>query len=155
MKIFSPLLDVCEGNSPVTDGFPSQQTSNTGFSCFLNYRQWTVYSHKKSVMWRYHVFSIEQNVEPPAWSVVIWDAMTSLRRHCNRNCLCKACWLHGYSTSACTYWMCRNEVIWYSYPFYEAFPVNGSVVFVAVLKERPSGNRDAITRYEKQTVAKL
>ena len=38
---------------------------------------------------------------------------------------------------------------------YEVFPVNGNIVCVALLKERPLGNRDAITWYEKHTVTEL
>ena len=38
---------------------------------------------------------------------------------------------------------------------YEVFPVNGNIVCVALLKEGPLGNRDAITRYEKRTVTEL
>ena len=32
----SALLDLCEGNPPVTGGFPSQSASNTGFDVFFD-----------------------------------------------------------------------------------------------------------------------
>ena len=34
MKMISTLLVLCEGNPPVTGGFPSQKTSNEELSCF-------------------------------------------------------------------------------------------------------------------------
>ena len=36
METFPALLAVCEGNPPVTDGFPSQRASNAGFGVFFD-----------------------------------------------------------------------------------------------------------------------
>ena len=36
METLSALLALCEGNPPVTGGFPSQKASNTGFGVFFN-----------------------------------------------------------------------------------------------------------------------
>ena len=36
MEIFSALLALCEGNSPVTGEFPSQRASNAGFDVFFD-----------------------------------------------------------------------------------------------------------------------
>ena len=35
METFSELLALCEGNLPLTGGFPSQSTSNVGFDVFF------------------------------------------------------------------------------------------------------------------------
>ena len=35
METFSALLALSEGKPPVTDGFPSQKTSNVGFDFFV------------------------------------------------------------------------------------------------------------------------
>ena len=37
MKMLSALLAVCEGNRPITDGFPSQRANGAGLSCFLSF----------------------------------------------------------------------------------------------------------------------
>ena len=37
MEIFSALLALCEGNSPVTDEFPSQRASIAGFDVFFDF----------------------------------------------------------------------------------------------------------------------
>ena len=36
METFSELLDLCEGNTPVTDGFPSQRPVTRSFHVFLD-----------------------------------------------------------------------------------------------------------------------
>ena len=38
MGIFSPLLDLCEGNTPVTGGFPSQRPVTRSFDVFFDLR---------------------------------------------------------------------------------------------------------------------
>ena len=36
METLSTLLALCEGNPPVTDGFPSQWAGNTGFDVLFD-----------------------------------------------------------------------------------------------------------------------
>ena len=36
MEMLSTLLALCQGNPPVTGGFPSQRTSHTAFWCLLD-----------------------------------------------------------------------------------------------------------------------
>ena len=36
MKTVSALQAICEGNPPVTGGFPSQMVSNAGFDVFFD-----------------------------------------------------------------------------------------------------------------------
>ena len=59
METFSALLALCEGNPPVTDGFPSQGSVTRSFDVFFDIR-------------------LSKKIETP----VIWDAialiMTSL-----------------------------------------------------------------------------
>ena len=56
METFSALLDLCEGNPPVTGGFPSQRPVTQSFDVFCDLRR------KKTV---------EQTIETP----VIWDSI--------------------------------------------------------------------------------
>ena len=53
MELFSALLALCEGNPPVTGGFPSQRSVARNFDVFF-----------------------EQTVEQAFEKPVIWDAIT-------------------------------------------------------------------------------
>ena len=68
METFSELLALCEGNSPVTGGFPSQRPETQSFDAFFDLHLNKQLSKQ----------SAEQTIETP----VIWDAivliMTSL-----------------------------------------------------------------------------
>ena len=55
METFLTLLDLCAGNSPVTDEFPSQRPVTRSFDVFFDLPEQTV----------------EQTLETP----VIWDAI--------------------------------------------------------------------------------
>ena len=64
IKMPSALLTLCDGESPMTCGFPSQRTSNANFSCFVCcWLRWAV----------------EPTVELP----VIPDTLTLMWHHCN------------------------------------------------------------------------
>ena len=55
METFFALLALCEGNPPVTGGFPSQEPVTRSFDVFL--------------------FAPEQTVEQTIETQVIWDAI--------------------------------------------------------------------------------
>ena len=42
METFAALLTLCEGNPPVTDGFPSQRPETRGFDAFFDLQ--TIYT---------------------------------------------------------------------------------------------------------------
>ena len=56
METFSPLLVLCEGNPPVTDGFPSQSPVTRSFDMFFDVPP-------------------EQTVEQTVETLVIWNAI--------------------------------------------------------------------------------
>ena len=56
METFSTLLALCEGNPPVTGGFPSQKTSGAELWCFI----WS---------------APEQTAEETIETSVIWDTI--------------------------------------------------------------------------------
>ena len=60
MKTFSVLLTVCKGNSPVTDGFPSEKPVTRSFDVFL--------------------CAPQQTVKQTDESLVIWDAIMLIRK---------------------------------------------------------------------------
>ena len=60
----SALLALCEGNPPVTDGFPSQRVCNVGLYCFF-------YVSPNKFLNRYSI------------GRVIWDTMTIMCHHFN------------------------------------------------------------------------
>ena len=63
MKMFSALLALCEGNPPVTGGFPSRRPVTRSF------------------LW----CASEKTVEQTIATLVVWDAIAPLWRHCNRS----------------------------------------------------------------------
>ena len=64
MEPYSTLLALCEGNPPVTRGFPPQRARNTELKCFL----WC---------------APERTVEKTVELLVIWGAMTVMLCHCS------------------------------------------------------------------------
>ena len=66
MEMLSALLALCEGNSHVTSGFPSQMANNGGLWYFL----WC---------------STEQAVEPTIFFSAVWEAMMVTWPHGNDN----------------------------------------------------------------------
>ena len=64
METFSALLALCEGNSPVTDGFPSQKPVTPSFEIFIDLRLSKRLSKQSKCRW----------FEMP---------LRSLWRHCN------------------------------------------------------------------------
>ena len=56
IETFSALLAICEGNPPVTGGFPLQRPVTRRFDVFF---------------WSVHEVTAVQTIEPP----VIWDAI--------------------------------------------------------------------------------
>ena len=94
MESFSTLLALCEGNPPVTHGFPPQRTIVTEFWCFL---------------WCMPEQMVEQTVEFP----VICNAMALMWHHCKvliilfwPQCVKGKCWttqsVWGHSTALFT-----------------------------------------------------
>ena len=61
METFSVLLSLCEGNLPVTGGFPSQRQVTRIFDIFFDLQQ-----------------TVEQTIETPLMSDAIALIMTSL-----------------------------------------------------------------------------
>ena len=63
MEVFSALVALCAGNSPVTAKFPAQRASNVDFDVSL---MWAAYAVKQTIEWP-----------------MIWDYMTFKWRHRN------------------------------------------------------------------------
>ena len=67
METFSAFLVLCDGNPPVTGGFPSQRASNAGFDVVF-------YVNRNKLM---------NTVELPViWNVLIWHHIVNLNHWC-------------------------------------------------------------------------
>ena len=79
METFSSLLALCEGNPPVTGGFPSQRPVTRGFGVFFDV-QWTndwTHSPDAGDLWR-HYAHCDVTV------MVSWTLEMTMLRRCLR-----------------------------------------------------------------------
>ena len=82
METLSTLLALCEGNPPVTGGFPSQRASNVDFWCLLN---GTIYSIIKHFLFYSFIhfpillnYQILQCIIKAVFTIFIFDDITEL-----------------------------------------------------------------------------